>query len=159
MLTALLPLLTLFLGVVIGVAGNRLLAPTSKTLPPQTLKPQINPAELPKINQADLPISLRLLKNPAVYEWRGDVIGKVIAKDEHTLTLEDEKGNQITVTDLLPGDSGTFKTIYLKKAEKKGSRPTEITLKDIPLGATLKGSFFVFRNFPDTPVAAAFTVE
>jgi len=145
-LTALLPLFTLFLGVVIGVAASRLMTP-----PQQVAKPQINPA--------DLPISLRLLQNPAVYEWRGDVIGKLIAKDEHTLALEDEKTNKITITDLLPGGAGTFKTIYLKKAEKKGLRPTEVTLKDIPLGAMLKGSFFVFKNFPDTPVAASFTVE
>lgn len=154
--TFLLPIFTLFLGLIIGIIASRLMTPSQKilpqeTLPQQNVKPQINLT-------TDLPISLRLLQNPAVYEWRGDVNGKVIAKDEHTLTLEDQKGNKITVTDLLPNGSGIFKTIYLKYLKKTGSRPIELTLKDITLGTMLKGEFFVFKNFPDTPIGSSFVI-
>lgn len=136
----LLPLLTLFLGIVIGLVSSRLI-PLQQIAKPQS--------------QTNLPISLELLQNPAVYEWRGSVTGKIIAKDEHTLTLEDDKGNKITLTDLLPQGAGTFKTIYFKKTD---TRPIQLTLKDIPLGTTLRGEFFVFRNFSDTPVASSFTI-
>lgn len=147
----LLPLFTLFLGLAGGVVADRLMTPPQKTPSQEVAKPQTN--------LADLPISLKLLQNPAVYEWRGSVTGKVVAKDEHTLTLENEKGNKITVTDLLPSGIGTFKTMYFKYLKKTDSRPTVLTLKDIPLGTTLRGEFFVFKNFPNTPVGSQFTIE
>lgn len=147
-ITILLPLSTLFLGLLIGIVASRLMTPPQQIPPQQAAKPQTN-------QSTNLPISLKLLQNPAVYEWRGSVNGKVVAKDEHTLTLEDDKGNKITVTDLLPNGSGTFKTMYLKKTD---SRPTVLSLKDIPLGTTLRGEFFVFKNFPDTPVGSLFTI-
>lgn len=134
------------------------MTPPQKT-PPQNIPPKED--SKPQTNQIpDLPISLRLLQNPAVYEWRGDVNGKVVAKDEHTLTLEDEKGFKITVTDILPNGGGTFKTKYFKYLKKTDSRPIELTLKDISLGTMLRGEFFIFKNFPDTPVGSQFvTVE
>lgn len=155
LLSILLPLFTLLVGFALGLLVSRIIFPVSTPSTQQlTTAPETTKAELP----ADLPIGLDLLKNPAVYEWRGDVNGKVVAKDEHTLTIEDEKGNKITVTELLPDGHGTFKTTYLKYLKKTNSRPIELTLKDITLGTMLKGEFFVFRNFPDTPVGSMFAI-
>ena len=148
-ITILLPLLTLFLGLVVGVVAVFLILPQQ-----EVAKPPISQQNLP-ISQQNLPISLELLQNPIVYEWRGGIKGKVVDKDEHTLTLEDEKGNKITVTDLLPSGSGVFKTTYLKKAVP---RVIELTLNEIPLGTTFRGEFFIFKNFPDTPIGGVFTI-
>ena len=153
-LRILLPLFTLLVGLGLGLLISRIIFPVSPQPSQQpTIAPQIPKADLP----TDLPISLRLLQNPAVYEWRGSVTGKIVAKDEHTLTLEDEKGNKITVTDLLPNGSGTFKTTYLKYIKKTNSRPIKLTLKNISLRTMLRGEFFVFKNFPDTPIGSMFT--
>jgi len=149
-ITILLPLLTLFLGLVVGVVAVFLILPQQ-----EVAKPQKQEVAKPQISQQNLPISLELLQNPIVYEWRGGIKGKVVDKDEHTLTLEDEKGNKITVTDLLPSGSGVFKTTYLKKAVP---RVIELTLNEIPLGTTFRGEFFIFKNFPDTPIGGVFTI-
>ena len=147
-LSILLPFFTLLVGLELGLFTSRIIFPA----PPQQSAPT------PQITKSDLPISLALLKNPIVGDWRGNVTGKVIAKDEHTLTLEDDKGNKITVTDLMPSGSFTFKTMFLKYSKKTNSRPIELTLKDISLGTMLRGEFFVFKNFPDVPVGSQFII-
>lgn len=152
-LSILLPLFTLLVGIGLGLLVSRIIFPTP-------LKPTQKSAITPQITKADLPlpVSSNLLKNPIIYEWRGTITGKLIAKDEHTLTLTDDKGNEITITDLLPNGTGTFKTMYLKYLKKTGSRPAELALKDIPLGTTLRGDIIIFKNFPNTPVANVFTI-
>lgn len=148
----LLPLLTLLIGLGLGIVISRYVLPIPSQPQQSFTTSQISRADSP------LPISSNLLKNPIVYEWRGSILGKVIAKDEHTLTLEDDNGNKITTTDLLP-EGTIFKTVYLKYSKKTDSKPTILTLKDISIGTKLRGEFFVFKNFPNTPVSSQYVIQ
>ncbi|MBI4066933.1 hypothetical protein HY407_01005 [Candidatus Gottesmanbacteria bacterium] len=114
-----------------------------------------SPLPISKINESKLPISLELLTNPIVYEWRGSVRGKITNKDESTFTLTDDNGNSIRITNQAP-NRGVFKTIFSNKGEKMGK---PILLKDIPIGTKLEGDFFIFRDDPNTPVGSFFLLE
>lgn len=119
------------------------------------------PSQIAKVNspspspqsaiESKLPVSLSLLNNPIVYEWRGSVTGKITKKDDHTFTLVDEKGNSITIYDKMPSGD-IFKAIFYDKANKN----KKISLKDIPIGSLLLGDFFIFKGAPNTPVASYF---
>lgn len=147
--TLLICITLLFVGFILGIITWAILpfGKTDVTLPPSRT--------VSKIDESNLPISLSLLTNPIVYEWRGSIKGKMTVKDEHTFALIDDKGNSITITDL-PPNGGVFKTIFLNKSDKP-SRP--LSLRDIPLGSVLRGEFFVFKDGPNTPVGSLFIKE
>lgn len=105
----------------------------------------------PSIDESKLPISLALLTNPIVYEWRGSVKGKLTQKDDHTFTLVDDQGNSITITDITAiGDKFNIQ-FYDKTNNRK-----QILLDTIPLGSILLGDFFIFRDGPNIPVGSLF---
>lgn len=104
-----------------------------------------------------LAVSPDLLSTPIVYEWRGSVIGKVIGKDDHTFTLEDDNGNQLRITDIQP-NGRVFKTVFLDVDVLEEGRAKEITLRDIPIGTTLRGEFWVFNTGRNTPVGSMFKI-
>lgn len=106
----------------------------------------------PTNDESKLFISLSLLTNPIVYQWHGSVEGKMTKKDEHTFTLVDEKGNNITITDLLP-NGDVFKTMFLNKDDRQGK---PISLKDIPVGSIIRGGFFIFKGYPNIPIGSEF---
>jgi len=106
------------------------------------------------ITEENLPISLNLLQNPIVYEWRGSVKGVLIEKDEHSFVLEDGNKNRIKITDILPSGE-TFHSQFIKPS---GDSVTKLTLKDIPLGTTLVGDFWIFKTWKDVPVGGTFAV-
>lgn len=124
---------------------------------PVIFHPKTNTSTIPAkstIEESKLPISLSLLTNPIVYEWRGSVKGKLIRKDEHSFTLVDDEGNNITITDTLStGDR--FKTMFFDKTNKN----KEALLSAIPIGSALLGDFFIFKGGPNTPIGSIFTKQ
>lgn len=148
----------LLLGVFLGfISWSILPFGKSSVIPsPQKTKvalPSLSPK--PGIDESKLPVSLALLQNPMVYEWRGSVKGKIIKKDDHVFTLVDEQGNSITITDI-PPYGGVFKTRFFKKINEDQKL---ISLKDIPLGSIMLGDFFIFKGGPNTPVGSVFVKE
>lgn len=107
------------------------------------------------IQENKLPVSLSLLQNPIVYEWAGSVEGKITAKDGHSFVIEDGKGSKITIkiTNVVPGSNTVFNTLYFDNIKGK---PT--TLDSISLGRTLRGTFYIFKDYPDTPIGGSFEV-
>ncbi len=146
-LLLILSIATLLLGFFLGIF-------TSPLLPKKVPVPVVTvPSPSPKsaIDESKLPVSLALLTNPIVYEWRGSVKGKITQKDDHTFTLVDEQGSSITISDKMPsGDK--FKAMFFDKS----SINKQISLKDIPLGSVLLGDFFIFKGGPNTPVGSSF---
>ncbi|MBU1031785.1 hypothetical protein KKE03_02600 [Patescibacteria group bacterium] len=140
------PVITLLLGFGLGFLAKSILPLNKPPTPTQTPKPS---------DESKLPISLSLLTNSIVYEWRGSVNGKLTAKDEHSFTLEDDKGNKITITDIMP-DGNTFKTRFLEQG-KSDVKETSLTI--IPIGSTLRGDFFIFKNGSNLPVGSQFTYQ
>lgn len=142
-------ILILSIGVLSGVALDRYV------LKNQIKIPTISQPSPQKIDESKLPISLSLLTNPIVYEWRGSVEGRLIDKKEHFFTLTNDSGKSITITDIAPtGD--IFKTVYYEKTKLKWK---EISLNDIPIGSNLLGDFFIFKGGKNTPVGSSFKVE
>lgn len=148
-------IVTLLLGFLIGSIAWSVLpfgkipffssAQKTKVAPP-------SPSPKPALDESKLPISLALLQNPIVYEWRGSVKGKMTQKDDRAFTLVDDQGNSITITDKMPsGDK--FKAMFF---DKSSSINKQISLKDIPLGSVLLGDFFIFKGGPNTPVGSSF---
>ena len=141
------PIVTLLLGFFLGAITLSVLPfgklPFFTSLQKTTVT---SPSSLPKptIDESRLPISFLLLTNPIVYEWRGSVKGKITKKDEHTFTLVDDKSNTITITDL-PPNGGVFKTRFFNKINEDQKLTS---LKDIPLGSSLWGDFFIFKGGP-----------
>lgn len=144
------PVLTLFLGILVGLGSAYFLIPQRLSFPPAA-----TPAPSPKIIEEDLPIGLEVLQNPAVYEWRGSVEGKLVSKDAHSFTLDDGKGNRITITDIMPLGA-TFKTLFMDVTSPE--EPKEVTLGDIPIGTTLRGEFWIFKGGRNTPVGGTFVI-
>lgn len=110
-----------------------------------------SPAFKPAIDESKLPISLNLLTNPIVDEWRGGVRGKLISKNEHDFTLVDDQGHSITITDKMPSGD-IFKAMFFDKSDIS----KQISLSDIPLGSVLIGDFFIFKGAPNIPVGSSF---
>ena len=102
-----------------------------------------------------LPIGQSLLTNPAVHSWRGSVEGKLISKDDHTFTLEDSKGNRITITDIMP-TGGYYNTVFNKPGDN--GKVEQVLLKDIPLQTKLRGDIWVFRGAENTPIGGLFSL-
>lgn len=146
-----LALFVLLLGFLLGFGVNRFLF-SKKT---QTSISTITQSLPQNIDESKLPISLPLLQNPMVYEWRGSVQGKLTDKKEHFFTLTDENGRSITITDITPTGE-IFKAVYYEKTKLKWK---EISLNDIPIGSILLGDFFIFKNGKNTPVGSLFKID
>ena len=142
------PIVALLLGFFIGSIAWSVLPFTQKT---KMVQPSPSPSPKPAIDESKLPVSLALLTNPIVYEWRGSVKGKLTQKDDPIFTLTDDQGNSITITNKMPsGDK--FKARFIDKSNIN----KEIFLKDIPVGSVLLGDFFIFKGGPNTPVGGYF---
>lgn len=132
----------LLLGILLGFGAKTIINPQKTNLPLSSK---------PVIDESKLPVSLALLTNPIVYEWRGSVKGKVTKKDDHTFTLVDDKGNNITIIDKMPSGD-IFKAMFFDKTNIN----KQLSLKDIPLNTILLGDFFIFKGGPNTPVGSSF---
>jgi len=141
----------LILGFLLGFVAKSITNPQKPNppLPPGSSLP-IKPA----IDESKLPVSLSLLTNPIVYEWRGGVKGKLTRKDDNTFTLVDDQGNSITITNITPsGDK--WKILFFDKTNNN----KQASYSAIPLGSILSGDFFIFKNGPNTPVGGVFTKQ
>lgn len=148
------PVIILLLGFGLGFLVKSIL-PLNKTPTVPTQKTTLSSTPKPTIDESKLPISLSLLTNPIVYEWRGSVKGKLTQKDEHTFTLVDDKGNSITITDTT-STGAIFKTMFFDISNKSKQ---ESSLSATPVGSILFGDFFIFKNGPNTPVGSSFTKQ
>lgn len=150
------PVITLFLGFSLGFYTTSIFPvniPTSSSQKEFTLSSAL---PKPAMDTSKLPISLSLLTNPIVYEWRGSVKGKLTKKDEHTFTLVDDKGNNITITDITPSGA-KWKTMFFEQISQK--KQQESSLSAIPIGSTLLGDFFIFKGSPNTAVGGLFVKQ
>ena len=109
------------------------------------IKPRKAQPATQTITQAELPIGLSLLKNPIVYQWRGSVEGTLVAKNGNSFTLEDNKGNSITILlNIYPGPPQLTTPFFdLTKPPTPGEPPQPISIDDVAIGSSLRGSFFV----------------
>ncbi len=108
---------------------------------------------------SNLPISLNLLQNPIVYEWRGDVTGKLVKINPDSFVLQDDKGNNITIFywkwKAPSPKEGNIATVFSKL---EGGQWKDITIDTIPINSTLRGDFFIFKSDLKTPFGSSFTV-
>lgn len=123
-------ILSLFLGIIIGVLGGFFAKEiiTNKTA-------------------TDLPIGLELLKNPIVNQWRGAVEGELVEKTNDYIVINDEKGNSISIPlGEVPGRGKNAIFFDLKKSKN------QISLDEIPVGTKLLGDFFVIPGVNSTSI-------
>jgi len=102
-----------------------------------------------------IPVNLSILTNPMVQQWRGNVKGKLISKTDHTITLEDIDGNQITITDLAASGE-VFKWIFFDKPVNNEAK--QISLEEISVGSTLLGEFWIFQDGKNVPLGGMFKI-
>ncbi|MBI3109882.1 hypothetical protein HYZ06_02465 [Candidatus Daviesbacteria bacterium] len=119
--------------------------------------PLIVPSEK-TLDENESPIAFDILKNPLVYEWRGSVEGTLVAKDEKSITLTDDKGNKITIMVESSSKEITGGTRFFKNKPTKDPRTNFIDLKDIPVGTKLLGDFFVFPHRKNELVGSSFNI-
>lgn len=109
------------------------------------------------LDEEELPVALEILQNPMVYEWRGAVSGTLVAKDNESITISNDKGQTIKISvDLNPNYTGTK---FYKNKPSKDPRSNFISLDDIPLGARLSGDFFVFPRQKNQLMGSSFIVS
>ncbi len=101
-----------------------------------------------------LPISISLLTNPIVYEWRGSIEGKLVKVNTDSYTIQDEKGNKIILY-FKTTSTGKVDPIFVKLV---GKEYKNIKLNDVPIGTTLRGEFYIYNGQSDTPVGTSFEV-
>lgn len=133
----------LAIGFIFGFATKTVINPQQAANAPVTAKPSFD--------ESKLPISLSLLTNPIIDEWRGGLKGKVTKKDEHTFTLEDDTGNSIVITDLMASGDQWKTTVF-----EKNNRFKQASFSAIQVGNTVSGDFFIFKGGPNTPVGSVF---
>lgn len=147
------PIICLIIGAGIGFGINQLL-PAKKIVPASSLPTK----ESIQIPEANLPISVALLKNPIVYQWSGSVEGTLIAKSEDSITIKDEKGNTIEIPTWITSKEKK-NTLFVDPATyKAGSKQSGAKLDDIPLGSYLRGNFFVIPGNKNQIIGGTFTV-
>lgn len=143
-------LIVLLLGFLLGFYTNNLFV--NKV---QQVEKIVSPPAQPQIDESKLPISLSLLQNPIVYEWRGSVKGRVIAKNEHLFTIEDDKGNQIIITDKSPSGD-IFDTAFLKKSASNWKTASSSAMS---VGSNVRAEFFIFKAGKNVPVGSIFWID
>ncbi len=104
--------------------------------------------------QSNSPISTILLNNPAVYEWRGSVAGKLVQVNQDSFVLQGANGNNITIFYQTPS-IGRWKTIFLNG---EGKDQKTVSINTITIGSSLRGDFFIFKGSPNTPVGNSFNI-
>ncbi len=152
--------LVFLLGVILGGGVSTLIRGyfNTSTLEDKNLSTQPRQFEAskdiftPQIREEDLPIGLELLKNQIVYEWRGSFQGKVVGKGEHSLTVEDDKGNRIVLTDITPDIQ--MRTGFFNKKDDRILRK----FTDLEFGETVRGEFWVYKGQKNTAVAGIIIV-
>lgn len=136
-------------GAVLGYVASSFLTTPAKpekktTTPQEPIKQQ---------DYSNLPISFSLLKNPMVNQWRGAVKGKLKAKDENAITLEDDKGNSLTIPIKASEPEKIASQFFI--ISKTGSAK-ESKIADFPLGVSITGDFFVVPGTNDEIFGAQF---
>lgn len=147
----------LLVGVVLGLGSAYFLSGQKQTeniQAPPNIQAPTSEDSTPRVDEKKLPISLELLQNPIVYEWRGSVEGKLVSKSDHTFTIEDQKGNKISITNIT-STGEIFKTLFYKISD---GGTVKISLNDIPLGATLRGDVWIFKGGKNIPIGGSFEV-
>lgn len=155
------PIIFLLVGIAIGLSINRILPSFGKTAPQQT---QTNPQKesgysgsILQITEKDSPISIELLKNPIINQWRGAVEGTMSAKTAASLTISNSKGNSITIPTKVLSKEAPMTKFFDYNSSKSG-KSAAIDLKDIPLGSILRGDFFVIPGNSNQIVGSSFTI-
>ncbi|MBI4058707.1 hypothetical protein HY404_00550 [Candidatus Microgenomates bacterium] len=134
--------LTLFLGLVIGIFSSPYILPQKDINNPAQPSNRSFTQEK-QVKEPELPISLELLKNPLLYEWRVGAKGKLIAKDDDKIVLQDSSGHTLTVPNRLSrGDDKIATKFYIVEENGQGGA-TAVKLEVIPLGVQLYGSLFI----------------
>lgn len=103
------------------------------------IKPQKALPATQTITEAELPIVLELLKNPIFTEWTGGVEGKLVSKDDESITLEKD-GSQLKI--FLHPKLTTF-----VGESTPGAQFAQVTTIDkIPVGSYLRGGVIIPRG-------------
>lgn len=141
-------------GVAVGFFGARVLPGQGN---PQVINRYILKESGEKVvPEAKLPISSDLLLNPLFYEWTANIEGALVEKTSNSITLEkDGQRFSIDIADT---------TRFFDQRNVSGSDAGKIvSLKDIPIGANLRGGVFIFDQRKLAPgaepvVAVGFTL-
>lgn len=107
--------------------------------------------------EEELPISSSLLKNPVVYQWAGSVRGTLVAKDEKSITLKDDKDNNIKIP-LRVDEKDKNMAAFIDASVPSTKVREPMTVDQISLGSILRGSFFVIPGTKDKIVGSSFAV-
>lgn len=147
--------LILAVGILLGFYANILLA--SKKIQ-NTDKTTIQPARQ-KIDESKLPISLDLLQNPVVYQWRGSVEGTLVEKNDDSITIRDDKGNSITILNRVSPKSSypAMMTVFFDSSSPKGPIK-KVAFGDLVVGSRLRGDFFVVPGDKNIIVGSSFEI-
>lgn len=116
------------------------------------------------VQQASLPISLKLLQNRLIYEWRGSVKGQILSIGANSFTISDGKGASVIVSTTMPSGDAFATKFYEKGSSPSASSSAFPSWKEIPfdrlqVGDKIYGEFFIFKGGKDKPVGSAFWVE
>lgn len=148
--------LILLVGILIGYFSYSMLPFGKSTVvsTPQSLNTTPSNPSQPSITEDKSPVSISLLTNPIVYEWRGSITGKLTTVNPDSYVIKDDKGNSITLFYKTPS-MDPWKTVFL---QSDGKEWKDTTLGAISIGSTLRGDFFIFKDSPNTPVGNSFQV-
>lgn len=143
----LLILVTVFaIGLILGILGDKYFSASLKKTQDK------------QIAESNLPVSLELLTNPIIYEWRGSVEGELVAKSESAITLKDNSGNTLTVPlTITPGrKSSTYFYDSTEESTESGQVNRPIAIDEINIGDYLRGDFFVVKGTKDRLIGSSF---
>ncbi len=105
------------------------------------------PMNTPTLSEADLPFSLKILKNPMVNQWAAGVEGKLIEKKDYSMTLQNKQGQTIIIPLKLSENTKMWTTFLITKKGEKTLK--NASLDEIPIGAILVGEFFILPLHDD----------
>ncbi len=148
----------LLVGIFIGFFLFSIFAAGKPTTPssPLSKQPVINSSSSsaqPAI-QSYFPISTSLLTNPIIYEWQGSIEGKLVKVNPDSYVIQDNKGNNITIFYKTPS-GGIWKTLFFNQTTAGAKL---ITINQIPIGTTLRGSILILKGGPSTPIGSSFSI-
>lgn len=96
------------------------------------------------IPEKDLPVASSLLTSPVLYEWWASAEGTLIEKKDDYIILEQE-GEQTRI-ELMNGVSQ--RTSFSNSLDNVQELFGPVQLKDIPLGAQLRGTVYISGKEP-----------
>lgn len=106
------------------------------------------------IKEEDLPITLNILKNPAIYQWTGSIEGTLTDKDDTSLTITTKDNHSITI----PLDLNPNGTKFYNNKPEKDLKAKSLTLEDIRIGSKIRGDFFIIPNKKNEIHAGSFII-